>query len=68
MPVEVAVRGLINGIRRDKFLIIPGWKTKLTYRMHRLTPNWLWNALTDRIVAKALRNFKKPPEAERSER
>jgi 3-dehydrosphinganine reductase len=56
MPVELAVRGLVNGIRRDKFLIMPGWKTKLTYWMQRLAPVWLWNALTDRIVAKALAN------------
>lgn len=55
MPVETAVRGLVNGIRRDEFMVIPGWKVKLTYWMHRVTPDWLWNAITDAIVAKALR-------------
>ncbi len=53
MPVEAAVRGLVKGIQRDEFMIIPGWKVKFTYWMHRLAPVWLWNAVTDGIVAKA---------------
>ncbi len=36
-------------------MIIPGWKVKLTYWMHRITPDRLWNAITDAIVAKAMR-------------
>lgn len=59
MPVEVAVRGLVKGIERDEFMIIPGWKVKTTYWMHRITPVWLWNAITDTIVAKALREGSK---------
>jgi NAD(P)-dependent dehydrogenase (short-subunit alcohol dehydrogenase family) len=55
MPVEAAVAGLVKGIGRDEFMIIPGWKVKFTYWMHRLTPDWLWNAITDVIVARALR-------------
>jgi NAD(P)-dependent dehydrogenase (short-subunit alcohol dehydrogenase family) len=55
MPVEAAVRGLVEGIERDEFMIVPGWKVKLTYWMYRLTPMWLWNVITDSIVAKALR-------------
>jgi short-subunit dehydrogenase len=55
MPVDAAVRGLVKGIRRDESMIIPGWKVKLTYWMHRLTPDRLWNTITDAIVAKALR-------------
>jgi len=54
MPVDAAVRGLIRGIQHDKFLIIPGFKVKLTYWMHRLTPTWLWNVVTDGMVARAL--------------
>lgn len=54
MPVDAAVRGLVHGIRQDKFLIIPGFKVKLTYCMHRLTPTWLWNMFTDGMVARAL--------------
>ena len=55
MPVEAAVRGLVTGIEHDEAMIIPGWKVKFTYWMHRITPDRLWNAVTDGIVAKALR-------------
>ncbi len=54
MPVSAAVSGLIQGIQQDRFLIIPGFKGKLMYWMHRLTPTWLWNVVTDRMVARAL--------------
>ena len=39
-------------------MIIPGFKVRLTYWMHRLLPDELWNAITDAIVAKALRGMK----------
>jgi 3-dehydrosphinganine reductase len=55
MPVEAAVRGLVKGIEHDEAMIIPGWKVKFTYWMYRITPDRLWNAVTDDIVAKALR-------------
>lgn len=55
MPVEAAVRGLVKGIEHDEAMIIPGWKVKSTYWMHRVTPDRVWNAITDGIVAKALR-------------
>jgi hypothetical protein len=55
MPADAAVRGLVNGIQRDDFLIIPGFKVKLMYWTHRLLPVGLWNTITDAIVAKAMR-------------
>jgi 3-dehydrosphinganine reductase len=55
MPVEAAVRGLVKGIEHDEAMIIPGWKVKFTYWMYRITPDRLWNGVTDDIVAKALR-------------
>lgn len=55
MPVESAVQGLVRGIQRDDFLIIPGLKTKLMYWTHRVLPVGVWNAVTDRIVAQSLR-------------
>jgi 3-dehydrosphinganine reductase len=55
MPVEAAVRGLVKGIEHDEAMIIPGWKVKFTYWMHRITPDRLWNTVTDGIVAKAMR-------------
>lgn len=59
MPVDAAVHGLIQGIQRDRFLIIPGLGVQLTYWMHRLTPSWLWHAMTDNMVAKAISQNKK---------
>lgn len=58
MPVDAVVQGLIDGIRNDEFLIIPGLKVKLTYWMHRVTPPRLWHMVTDAIVAVALRRTK----------
>jgi len=55
MPVEAAVRGLVKGIEHDEAMIVPGRKVKFTYWMHRITPDRVWNAVTDTIVAKALR-------------
>jgi len=55
MPIEAAVQGLIDGISSNRFLIIPGLRSKLVYWAVRLTPSWLWNAVADLIVAKALR-------------
>jgi NAD(P)-dependent dehydrogenase (short-subunit alcohol dehydrogenase family) len=55
MSPEAAARDLVKGIRSDRFLIIPGLKMKLTWWLYRLTPLWLWNSVTDSIVAKALR-------------
>ena len=45
----------MKGIEHDEAMIIPGLKVKFTCWMHRITPDRLWNALTDAIVAKALR-------------
>jgi 3-dehydrosphinganine reductase len=58
MSVDAAVRGLVHGIQLDEFLIIPGFGVKLTYWMHRLTPTWLWNVVTDSMVARALSESK----------
>jgi NAD(P)-dependent dehydrogenase (short-subunit alcohol dehydrogenase family) len=55
MPVEPAVQALVDGIASNRFLIIPGLRAKLIYWAVRLTPSWLWNAVADLIVARALR-------------
>jgi hypothetical protein len=44
----------VNGIRRDEFMIIPGFKVKMTYWLYRLTPTSLWNEFTDSLVSRAL--------------
>jgi len=55
LPVDAAVRGLLDGISSNRFLIVPGSRSKLIYWAVRLTPSWLWNAVADLIVARALR-------------
>ena len=55
LSTEAAVRGLVDGISSNRFLIIPGQRSKLIYWAVRLTPSWLWNAVADLIVASALR-------------
>jgi short-subunit dehydrogenase len=56
MLVEAAVHGLVTGIQRDQFMIIPGFKTKLTYWLYRFTPTSFWNRFTDKLVSRALNN------------
>lgn len=55
MGCEDAVRALLRGVRRNRPLIIPGWRSKLVYWAARLTPLPLWNFITDALVARALR-------------
>lgn len=52
---EQAIAGLLLGIRRNRFMIVPGWKSVLTHWAVRLTPLPLWQAITDAIVSHALR-------------
>lgn len=55
MPIEPAVQALLDSIASNRFLIIPGLRAKLIFWAVRLTPSWLWNAVADVIVARALR-------------
>ena len=52
---DAAARALIRGIERDRFLIVSGLRIRIVHWLFRLTPLPLWNALTDAIVARALR-------------
>jgi 3-dehydrosphinganine reductase len=65
ISAESAVRGLIEGIRRDDFMIVPGFKVRLACWMHRLLPERLWNAVTDEIVRRAIRTVEPPGEKKR---
>jgi 3-dehydrosphinganine reductase len=55
IEMDSAIDGLLTGIRRNRFLIVPGWRTRLVHWAVRLTPESVWNAATDAIVAQALR-------------
>lgn len=53
--LDQAIDGLFDGLRRDRFLIVPGLRTRLVHWALRLTPEPLWNVITDAIVGRALR-------------
>jgi len=55
ISIERAIDGLLAGLRRRRFLVIPGVRSRLVYLAQSLTPITLWHAITDRIVARALR-------------
>ncbi len=50
---EVVARAIVRGIRRGKFLIIPGVMARLLYFFHRLTNGWATRVPSDAIAAYA---------------
>jgi NAD(P)-dependent dehydrogenase (short-subunit alcohol dehydrogenase family) len=58
ISVDVAVRDLIKGMRRDQALIVTGFMARVTFWLHRLLPPSWWYAFADSIVARALRGMK----------
>lgn len=48
---EVVARATVRGIRRGKFLIIPGVMARLLYFFHRLTNGWATRVPSDAIAA-----------------
>ncbi len=58
LPPEQAIDCLLQGIRHNRFMIVPGWKNRLTHWALRLTPLPLWQAITDGIVGHALRRHR----------
>lgn len=53
---EQAVGALLDGIAGQRFLIVPGWRSRLLYWAYRLTPLAVWNAISDLLIARALRH------------
>lgn len=58
ITVDVAVRDLIKGMRRNQPLIVTGFMARVTFWLHRLLPPSWWYAFADAIVARALRGMK----------
>lgn len=54
MAMDAAVNDLIAGIERNRFLIVPGWRSRLIYWAYRLTPLSIWNAVSDLIIARTV--------------
>ncbi len=57
IPLEKACISIYRDLERGKFLIIPGFKAKLTYLLNKLLPVFIKNSITDRIVKKALKEM-----------
>lgn len=53
LPVDVAVRGILDGLRKRTFMITPGFKAKLTRYLAR-SHTGLFRWIVDKKVAKAL--------------
>lgn len=53
LPVEVAVNGILDGLRKRDFMITPGFKAKLTRYLAR-SHTWLFRRIVDSKVANAL--------------
>lgn len=54
LTVEDAVDQILRSLRKQKFMIIPGIRAKLTWFLLRFAPMRLNHAVSDGIVAKAL--------------
>lgn len=54
LGLDEACRAILAGIRGDGFLVIPGRRARLAYRLTRTLPRRWLHALSDRVVAKAL--------------
>lgn len=48
---EIVARATVKGVRRGKFLIIPGVMARLLYFFHRLTNGWATRVPSDAIAA-----------------
>ncbi len=54
LSLDEAVDGMMKGMQGGSFLIIPGFKAKLTYWMTKLLPSRLSYATVDRVVKNTL--------------
>ena len=61
LSVEEAMRGIFSGLDAGRSVIIPGFKAKLTYLCNRYLPDFVMNAIVDRIVRSELRRMRQNP-------
>lgn len=54
LSIEEAMTGIITGLDAGRHVIIPGFKAKLTYLCNRYLPDFIMNAVVDRIVRRTL--------------
>ncbi len=56
LSVEKAVDEILKGLRKEKLLIIPGFRAKLTNFLVRFVPTSLNHVIADSIMTKAMKN------------
>jgi len=57
LSLPEAVDGIMRGMQKNRFVIIPGAQAKLTYWLGRLVPQFLMHRILDRMVQKTLREL-----------
>jgi 3-dehydrosphinganine reductase len=60
MPVKAVATKIVRGLASRRSLIVTGARNRLVYWLFRLTPPTIWNAVSDAIVASALRSKARP--------
>lgn len=61
LSIEEAMRGIFAGLDAGRSVIIPGFKAKLTYLCSRYLPDFVMNAIVDRVVRSELRKMGRNP-------
>jgi short-subunit dehydrogenase len=54
LSVDEAMKGIIAGLDAGRHVIIPGFKTRLTYLCNRYLPDFIMNGVVDRVVRSVL--------------
>lgn len=57
LTLDEAIEAILRGLDAGKAVIIPGGKARLTYFCNRYLPDFLMNAIVDRIVRSELRKM-----------
>lgn len=57
LSIDQAIRGILSGLDAGRGVIIPGTMAKLTYYCSRYLPDFIMNAVVDRVVRSVLRTM-----------
>ena len=52
VELDAGCRYMVERVLRGQYLIIPGWRARLTWSIQKLLPRALTNAIADRMVAR----------------
>jgi hypothetical protein len=55
LPVETACAGILRGLERNRFMIIPGRLARATAALQRYAPRHITQGVADWIVARSSR-------------